>query len=212
MDETKQVITHLCEEMGSDIISEEEINQAIIYTIENSDKSDLETAVILDEHRPMITEAGKRIAIGLDTWKRVGLRGTRLTTQPRIFLYDDNLGDVIFSYLDQRIGDMQVESNRRSGKDTTVYTKDGVCYFWHYKGDHELRISTQIEDILKYFGPKLLMPTDDLKLLYEYNDGNYVTGKDKLTSTISTGFLRWPLICQDWFSSRFEKFDYVEFF
>ena len=205
MDETTQVITHLCEEMGVNIISREEIERATIYTIERSDKSDLEIAVILEEHIPMMGEVdpGKRIALSIQT------------DSPRIIVYEGNLGDVMLTYLDSRLGDMEVENDRRSGKDTIVYTKDGAWYFWHYKGDYELKISYQIENIFKdaIFGLSntLMMPKGDLDRFMKYNGGDYVRKGTKLTANTSTGYVKMMALCHDWFSSRFEEFDYVEF-
>ena len=206
LDETTQVVTHLCEEMGVNITSKEEIEGATIYTIERYDKSDLEVAVILEEHIQMVGEVdpGKRIALSIQT------------DSPSIIVYEGNLGDVMFAYLDSRLGDMSVESNKnRWGEDTIVYTKGGSWYFWHFKDDSELKISYQIENVFKdtIFGLSntIMMPKVDLDQLKNYNGGDYVRGGSKLTANTSTGYVMIMAFCHDWFSSRFEKFDYVDF-
>ena len=203
LDETTQVITHFCEEMGVNITSTDEVGSATIYTIERSDKSDLEVAAILEEHIPMLGE-GKRIALSIQT------------DRPRIIVYEGNLGDVMFTYLDSRLGDMSVESNKnRWGEDTIVYTKGGSWYFWHFKDDSELKISYQIENVFKdtIFGLSntIMMPKVDLDQFKNYNGGDYVRGGSKLTANTSTGYVMIMAFCHDWFSSRFEKFDYVDF-
>ena len=62
LDETTQLITHLCEELGVDITSSEEIESATIYTTDYSELSELEIATILEDHIPMLSD-GKRIAM-----------------------------------------------------------------------------------------------------------------------------------------------------
>lgn len=202
LDETTQVVTHLCEEMGVNITYKEEIDGATIYTIERSDKSDLEVAVILEEHILMI-DPEKRIALSIQT------------DSPRVIVYEGNLGDVMFAYLDSMLGDMEVEGNRSRGRETTVYTKDGHCYFWHFKDDSELKISYQIENVFKYaiFGLSntIMIPKGDLDRFNNYNGGDYVSKGSKLTANTSTGYVKMMSLCHDWFSSRFEKFDYVDF-
>ena len=205
LDETTQVVTHLCEEMEVNIVSRKDIEGATVYTIERSDKSDLEVAVILEEHIHMLAEVdpGKTIALSIQT------------DSPRVIVYEGNLGDVMFAYLDSMLGDMEVEDNRSSGRDTTVYTKDGHCYFWHFKDDSELKISYQIENVFKdaIFGLSntLMMPEGDLDRFMKYNGGDYVRVGTKLTASTSTGYVKMMALCHDWFSSRFEKFDYVEY-
>lgn len=202
LDETTQVITHLCEEMGVNITSTDEVGSATIYTIERSDKSDLEVAVILEEHILML-DPEKRIALSIQT------------DSPRVIVYEGNLGDVMFAYLDSRLGDMSVESSRNRGEDTVVYTKGGAWYFWHFKDDSELKISYQIENVFKdtIFGLSntLMMPKVDLDQFKNYNGGDYVRGGSKLTANTSTGYVMIMAFCHNWFSSRFEKFDYVDF-
>ena len=203
LDETTQVITHLCEEMGVNITSTDEVGSATIYTIERSDLSDLEVAVILEEHILML-DPEKRIALSIQT------------DSPRVIVYEGNLGDVMFAYLDSRLGDMSVESNKnRWGEDTIVYTKGGSWYFWHFKDDSELKISYQIENVFKYtiFGLSntIMMPKVDIDQFKNYNGGDYVRGDSKLTANTSTGYVMIMAFCHDWFSSRFEKFDYVDF-
>ena len=203
LDETTQVITHLCEEMGVNITSTDEVGSATIYTIERSDKSDLEVAVILEEHILML-DPEKRIALSIQT------------DSPRVIVYEGNLGDVMFAYLDSRLGDMSVESNKnRWGEDTIVYTKGGSWYFWHFKDDSELKISYQIENVFKdtIFGLSntIMMPKVDIDQFKNYNGGDYVRGDSKLTANTSTGYVMIMAFCHDWFSSRFEKFDYVDF-
>lgn len=204
LDETTQVVTHLCEEMEVNIVSRKEIEGATVYTIERSDKSDLEMAVILEEHIHMLAEVdpGKRIALSIQT------------DSPRVIVYEGNLGDVMFAYLDSMLGDMSVESNRNRGRDTTVYTKDGHWYFWHFKDDSELKISYQIENVFKdaIFGLSntVMMPKEDLDR-FNNNGGDYVSKGTKLTANTSTGYVVMMALCHDWFSSRFEKFDYVDF-
>jgi hypothetical protein len=195
LDETTQVITHLCEEMGVNITSSEEIESAIIYTAEGSELSELEIAKILEDHIPMLGE-GKRIAIAIE----------RLMPMS-IFVYEGNLIDVIFSYLDSRLGDMEVESNRKRGEETIVYTKGGEWYFWHFKDDDELKISYQNENILDEIGlkGKLMMSRKDLDQFIDYERG------EKITANISTGSVKRMNVVHEWFSSRFEKFDYVDF-
>jgi hypothetical protein len=201
LDETTQVVTHLCEEMGVNITSKEEIEGATIYTIERSDKSDLEVAVILEEHILML-DPEKRIALSIQT------------DSPRVIVYEGNLGDVMFTYLDSRLGDMSVESSRNRGEDTVVYTKGGAWYFWHFKDDSELKISYQIENVFKdaIFGLSntIMMPKEDLDQ-FNNNGGDYVRKGTKLTANTSTGYVVMMALCHDWFSSRFEKFDYVDF-
>lgn len=217
LDETTQLITHLCEELGVDITSSEEIESATIYTTDYSELSELEIATILEDHIPMLGE-GKRIAMAIDRLKPM-----------RIFVYEGNLIDVIFSYLDSRLGDMEVETNKnRWGEDTIVYTKGGSWYFWHFKDDSELKISYQNENILNEIGlkGKLMMPKGDLDGFIDYISGNhYERGKDgewifyqdakngdeKITANISAGPLKRMNVVHEWFSSRFEKFDYVDF-
>ena len=203
LDETTQVITHLCEEMGVNITSTDEVGSATIYTIERSDLSDLEVAVILEEHILML-DPEKRIALSIQT------------DSPRVIVYEGNLGDVMFAYLDSRLGDMSVESNKnRWGEDTIVYTKGGSWYFWHFKDDSELKISYQIENVFKdtIFGLSntIMMPKVDIDQFKNYNGGDYVRGDSKLTANTSTGYVMIMAFCHDWFSSRFEKFDYVDF-
>ena len=203
LDETTQVITHLCEEMGVNITSTDEVGSATIYTIERSDKSDLEVAVILEEHILML-DPEIRIALSIQT------------DSPRVIVYEGNLGDVMFAYLDSRLGDMSVESNKnRWGEDTIVYTKGGSWYFWHFKDDSELKISYQIENVFKdtIFGLSntIMMPKVDIDQFKNYNGGDYVRGDSKLTANTSTGYVMIMAFCHDWFSSRFEKFDYVDF-
>jgi hypothetical protein len=195
LDETTQVITHLCEEMGVNITSSEEIESAIIYTAEGSELSELEIAKILEDHIPMLGE-DKRIAIAIE----------RLMPMS-IFVYEGNLIDVIFSYLDSRLGDMEVESNRKRGEETIVYTKGGEWYFWHFKDDDELKISYQNENILNEIGlkGKLMMSRKDLDQFIDYERG------EKITANISTGSVKRMNVVHEWFSSRFEKFDYVDF-
>ena len=111
---------------------------------------------------------------------------------------------------------MSVESNKnRWGEDTIVYTKGGSWYFWHFKDDSELKISYQIENVFKdtIFGLSntIMMPKVDLDQLKNYNGGDYVRGGSKLTANTSTGYVMIMAFCHDWFSSRFEKFDYVDF-
>jgi hypothetical protein len=206
LDETTQVVTHLCEEMEVNITSSEEIEGATIYTIERSDKSDLEVAVILEEHIQMLgeVEPGKSIALSIQT------------DSPRVIVYEGNLGDVIFAHLDSMLGDMEVESSKnRWGEDTVVYTKDGHWYFWHFKDDSELKISYQIENVFKdaIFGLSntVMMPKGDLDRFNRYNGGDYVSKGSKLTANTYTGYVKMMSLCHDWFSSRFEKFDYVDF-
>ena len=196
LDETTQVITHLCEEMGVNITSSEEIEGATIYTTEGSELSDLEIAKILEDHIPMLGE-GKRIALSIG----------RLMPMS-IFVYEGNLIDVIFSYLDSRLGDMEVESSKnRWGEDTIVYTKGGTWYFWYFKDDVELKISYENENILNEIGlkSKLMMSRKDLEQFTDYERG------EKITANISTGFVKRMNVVHEWFSSRFEKFDYVDF-
>ena len=205
LDETTQVVTHLCEEMEVNIVSRKDIEMATVYTIERSDKSDLEVAVILEEHIPMLAEVdpGKSIALSIQT------------DSPRVIVYEGNLGDVMFAFLDSMLGDMEVEDNRNKGWDTTVYTKDGHWYFWYYKDDDELKISYQIENVFKdaIFGLSntIMMPKGDLDRFMKYNGGDYVRKGSKLTANTSTGYVKMMALCHDWFSSRFEKFDYVEY-
>ena len=203
LDETTQVITHLCEEMGVNITSTDEVGSATIYTTDYSEMSELEIAVILEDHIPMLGE-GKRIALSIQT------------DSPRIIVYEGNLGDVMFTYLDSRLGDMLVESNKnRWGEDTIVYTKGGTWYFWHFKDDSELKISYQIENVFKdtIFGLSntIMMPKVDIDQFKNYNGGDYVRVGSKLTANTSTGYVMIMAFCHDWFSSRFEKFDYVDF-
>lgn len=192
LDETTQVITHLCEEMGVNITSTDEVGSATIYTTEGSKLSELEIAVMLEDHIPMLGE-GKRIAMSIDRLRPM-----------RIFVYEGELIDVIFSYLDSMLGDMEVESSRnRWGEDTVVYTKGGLWYFWYFKDDNELKISYQNENILNEIGlnSKLMMPKGDLDGFIDY----------KITANISAGSVKRMSVVHDWFSSRFEKFDYVDF-
>lgn len=202
LDEITQVITHFCEEMGVNIISREDIDKATIYTTDKSDKSDLEIAVLLEEHISMLDELepGKKILLSIQT------------NSPKIIVYEDKFDDVIFTYLDSKLGDMEVENNRRRGKDTIVYTKNGVWYFWYYTGDYELKISYQIENVFKdtIFGlsNKIMMSKGDLKQL---KNDNYLRMDTKITANTSTGYLLMMNFCHEWFSSRFKKFDYVEF-
>ena len=202
LDETTQVITHLCEEMGVNITSTDEVGSATIYTTEGSDLSELEIATILEDHIPMLGE-GKRIAMSIERLRPM-----------RIFVYEGNLIDVIFSYLDSKLGDMEVESSRnRWGEDTIVYTKGGSWYFWHFKDDSELKISYQNENILGEIGlkGKLMMPKGDLNQFIDYISGNHYERGEKITANISAGPLKRLNVVHEWFSSRFEKFDYVDF-
>jgi hypothetical protein len=198
LDETTQVIIHLCEEMGVNITSSEEIESVIIYTTEGSELSELEIAKILEDHIPMLGE-GKRIAIAIE----------RLMPMS-IFVYEGNLIDVIFSYLDSRLGDMEVESNRKRGEETIVYTKGGEWYFWHFKDDDELKISYENENILNEIGlkGKLMMSRKDLD---QFKSLFYYERVEKITANISTGSVKRMNVVHEWFSSRFEKFDYVDF-
>jgi len=199
LDETTQVITHLCEEMGINITSSEEIESMIIYTTEGSELSELEIATILEDHIPMLGE-GKRIAMSIE----------RLMPMS-IFVYEGNLIDVIFSYLDSRLGDMEVESNRKRGEETIVYTKGGEWYFWHFKDDDELKISYQNENILNEIGlkGKLMMSRKDLDQFTDYE--RWTIFSKIRTANISTGSVKRMNVVHEWFSSRFEKFDYVDF-
>jgi hypothetical protein len=206
LDETTQVITHLCEEMGVNITSSEEIESAIIYTAEGSELSEPEIAKILEDHIPMLGE-GKRIAMSIMHM----LSGERLMPMS-IFVYEGNLIDVIFSYLDSKLGDMEVESNKnRWGDDTIVYTKDGTWYFWHFKDDSELKISYQNENILNEIGlkGKLMMSRKDLDQFTDYE--RWTIFSKIRTANISTGSVKRMNVVHEWFSSRFEKFDYVDF-
>jgi len=205
LDETTQVITHLCEEMGVNITSSEEIESAIIYTAEGSELSELEIAKILEDHIPMLGEC-KSIAMSIMHM----LSGERLMPMS-IFVYEGNLIDVIFSYLDSRLGDMEVESSKnRWGDDTIVYTKVGTWYFWHFKDDSELKISYQNENILNEIGlkGKLMMSRKDLD---QFKSLFYYERVEKITANISTGSVKRMNVVHEWFSSRFEKFDYVDF-
>jgi hypothetical protein len=204
LDETTQVITHLCEEMGVNITSSEEIESAIIYTAEGSELSEPEIAKILEDHIPMLGE-GKRIAMSIMHM----LSGERLMPMS-IFVYEGNLIDVIFSYLDSRLGDMEVESNRKRGEETIVYTKGGEWYFWHFKDDDELKISYENENILNEIGlkGKLMMSRKDLD---QFKSLFYYERVEKITANISTGSVKRMGVVHEWFSSRFEKFDYVDF-
>jgi hypothetical protein len=195
LDETTQVITHLCEEMGVNITSSEEIENMIIYTTEGSELSELEIAKILEDHIPMLGE-GKRIAIAIERHMPMS-----------IFVYEGKLIDVIFSYLDSRLGDMEVESNKKRGEETIVYTKGGEWYFWHFKDDDELKISYENENILNEIGlkGKLMMSRKDIDQLIDYER------VEKITANISTGSVKRMNVVHEWFSSRFEKFDYVDF-
>ena len=202
LDETTQLITHLCEELGVDITSTDEVGSATIYTTDYSELSELEIATILEDHIPMLGE-GKRIAMAIDRLKPM-----------RIFVYEGNLIDVIFSYLDSRLGDMEVETNKnRWGEDTIVYTKGGSWYFWHFKDDSELKISYQNENILGEIGlkGKLMMPKGDLEGFIDYISGNHYERGEKITANISAGSVKRMNVVHEWFSSRFEKFDYVDF-
>lgn len=198
LDETTQVITHLCEEMGVNITSSEEIESVIIYTTEGSELSEPEIAKILEDHIPMLGE-GKRIAIAIERHMPMS-----------IFVYEGNLNDVIFSYLDSRLGDMEVESNRKRGEETIVYTKGGEWYFWHFKDDDELKISYENENILNEIGlkGKLMMSRKDLD---QFKSLFYYERVEKITANISTGSVKRMNVVHEWFSSRFEKFDYVDF-
>ena len=201
LDETTQVITHLCEEMGVNITSTDEVGSATIYTTEATKLSELEIAVILEDHIPMLSD-GKRIAMSIERLRPM-----------RIFVYEGNLIDVIFSYLDSRLGDMEVESSRnRWGEDTIVYTKGGLWYFWYFKDDSELKISYQNENILGEIGlkSKLMMPKGDLNQFIDYISGNHYERGEKITANISAGPLKRLSVLHEWFSSRFEKFDYVD--
>jgi hypothetical protein len=204
LDETTQVITHLCEEMGVNITSSEEIESVIIYTTEGSELSEPEIAKILEDHIPMLGE-GKRIAMSIMHM----LSGERLMPMS-IFVYEGNLNDVIFSYLDSRLGDMEVESNRKRGEETIVYTKGGEWYFWHFKDDDELKISYENENILNEIGlkGKLMMSRKDLD---QFKSLFYYERVEKITANISTGSVKRMNVVHEWFSSRFEKFDYVDF-
>jgi hypothetical protein len=205
LDETTQVITHLCEEMGVNITSSESIESAIIYTAEGSELSEPEIAKILEDHIPMLGE-GKSIAMSFMHM----LSGERLMPMS-IFVYEGNLIDVIFSYLDSKLGDMEVESSKnRWGDDTIVYTKDGTWYFWHFKDDSELKISYQNENILNEIGlkGKLMMSRKDLD---QFKSLFYYERVEKITANISTGSVKRMNLVHEWFSSRFEKFDYVDF-
>jgi hypothetical protein len=209
LDETTQVITHLCEEMGVNITSSEEIESAIIYTAEGSELSEPEIAKILEDHIPMLGE-GKRIAMSINTLNYLHmLSGERLMPMS-IFVYEGNLNDVIFSYLDSRLGDMEVESNRKRGEETIVYTKGGEWYFWHFKDDDELKISYENENILNEIGlkGKLMMSRKDLD---QFKSLFYYERVEKITANISTGSVKRMNVVHEWFSSRFEKFDYVDF-
>jgi hypothetical protein len=209
LDETTQVITHLCEEMGVNITSSEEIESVIIYTTEGSELSELEIAKILEDHIPMLGE-GKRIAMSINTLNYLHmLSGERLMPMS-IFVYEGNLIDVIFSYLDSRLGDMEVESNRKRGEETIVYTKGGEWYFWHFKDDDELKISYENENILNEIGlkGKLMMSRKDLD---QFKSLFYYERVEKITANISTGSVKRMNVVHEWFSSRFEKFDYVDF-
>lgn len=202
LDETTQVITHLCEEMGVNITSTDEVGSATIYTTEATKLSELEIAVILEEHIPMLGE-GKRIAMSIERLRPM-----------RIFVYEGELIDLIFSYLDSRLGDMEVEnSSNRWGEETIVYTKGGLWYFWHFKDDSELKISHQNENILNEIGlflGKLMMPKGDLEVFIDYISGNHYERGEKITANISAGPLKRLSVLHEWFSSRFEKFDYVD--
>jgi hypothetical protein len=202
LDETTQVITHLCEEMGVNITSSESIESAIIYTAEGSELSELEIAEILEDHIPMLGD-GKRIAMS---------NGPSFDSlmPMSIFVYEGNLIDVIFSYLDSRLGDMEVESNRKRGEETIVYTKGGEWYFWHFKDDDELKISYENENILNEIGlkGKLMMSRKDLD---QFKSLFYYERVEKITANISTGSVKRMNVVHEWFSSRFEKFDYVDF-
>ena len=205
LDETTQVITHLCEEMGVNITSSEEIESAIIYTAEGSELSEPEIAKILEDHIPMLGE-GKRIAMSIMHM----LSGERLMPMS-IFVYEGNLIDVIFSYLDSRLGDMEVESGKnRWGDDRFLYTKGGEWYFWHFKDDDELKISYQNENILNEIGlkGKLMMSRKDLD---QFKSLFYYERVEKITANISKGSVKRMNVVHEWFSSRFEKFDYVDF-
>jgi hypothetical protein len=127
-----------------------------------------------------------------------------------IFVYEGNLIDVIFSYLDSRLGDMEVESNRKRGEETIVYTKGGEWYFWHFKDDDELKISYENENILNEIGlkGKLMMSRKDLD---QFKSLFYYERVEKITANISTGSVKRMNVVHEWFSSRFEKFDYVDF-
>jgi hypothetical protein len=209
LDETTQVITHLCEEMGVNITSSEEIESVIIYTAEGSELSEPEIAKILEDHIPMLGE-GKRIAMSINTLNYLHmLSGERLMPMS-IFVYEGNLNDVIFSYLDSRLGDMEVESNRKRGEETIVYTKGGEWYFWHFKDDDELKISYENENILNEIGlkGKLMMSRKDLD---QFKSLFYYERVEKITANISTGSVKRMNVVHEWFSSRFEKFDYVDF-
>jgi hypothetical protein len=194
LDETTQVITHLCEEMGVNITSSEEIESAIIYTAEGSELSEPEIAKILEDHIPMLGE-GKRIAMSIMHM----LSGERLMPMS-IFVYEGNLIDVIFSYLDSRLGDMEVESNRKRGEETIVYTKGGEWYFWHFKDDDELKISYQNENILNEIGlkGKLMMSRKDLD---QFKSLFYYERVEKITANISTGSVKRMGVVHEWFSS-----------
>lgn len=198
LDETTQVITHLCDEMGVNITSSEEIENMIIYTTEGSELSELEIAKILEDHIPMLGE-GKRIAIAIERHMPMS-----------IFVYEGKLIDVIFSYLDSRLGDMEVESNKKRGEETIVYTKGGEWYFWHFKDDDELKISYQNENILNEIGlkGKLMMSRKDLD---QFKSLFYYERVEKITANISKGSVKRMNVVHEWFSSRFEKFDYVDF-
>jgi hypothetical protein len=198
LDETTQVITHLCDEMGVNITSSEEIENMIIYTTEGSELSELEIAKILEDHIPMLGE-GKRIAIAIERHMPMS-----------IFVYEGKLIDVIFSYLDSRLGDMEVESNKKRGEETIVYTKGGEWYFWHFKDDDELKISYENENILNEIGlkGKLMMSRKDLD---QFKSLFYYERVEKITANISTGSVKRMNVVHEWFSSRFEKFDYVDF-
>jgi hypothetical protein len=195
--------------MGVNITSSEEIESAIIYTAEGSELSEPEIAKILEDHIPMLGE-GKRIAMSINTLNYLHmLSGERLMPMS-IFVYEGNLNDVIFSYLDSRLGDMEVESNRKRGEETIVYTKGGEWYFWHFKDDDELKISYENENILNEIGlkGKLMMSRKDLD---QFKSLFYYERVEKITANISTGSVKRMNVVHEWFSSRFEKFDYVDF-
>jgi hypothetical protein len=93
-----------------------------------------------------------------------------------------------------------VESNRKRGEETIVYTKGGEWYFWHFKDDDELKISYQNENILNEIGlkGKLMMSRKDLD---QFKSLFYYERVEKITANISTGSVKRMGVVHEWFSS-----------
>jgi len=55
-----------------------------------------------------------------------------------------------------------------------------------------------------------MMSRKDLDQFIDYISGNHYERGEKITANISTGSLKRLSVVHEWFSSRFEKFDYVD--